>query len=147
MAAIAVSDTVSEAGASVPSNLALTPVRTKAAKSSEAVAGDLGDQPPRYRRLAEPALPVRVSNQFRGHTNKSTAKSLGLSVNKVGTHLQSIYANLGVQSRVQLTTRCASAALALVEILIDAPLWWFTVTRQWGLPPRDRRLAGSGAPP
>ena len=37
-----------------------------------------------------------------GHTNKSTAKSLGLSVNTVGTHLQSIYAKLDVRSRVQL---------------------------------------------
>jgi DNA-binding CsgD family transcriptional regulator len=38
-----------------------------------------------------------------GHTNKSTAKSLGISINTVGTHLRSIYAKLGVQSRVQLT--------------------------------------------
>jgi DNA-binding CsgD family transcriptional regulator len=38
-----------------------------------------------------------------GHTNKSTAKSLGLSVNTVGTHLRSIYIKLGVRSRVQLT--------------------------------------------
>jgi DNA-binding CsgD family transcriptional regulator len=38
-----------------------------------------------------------------GHTNKATAKSLGISINTVGTHLRSIYAKLGVQSRVQLT--------------------------------------------
>lgn len=38
-----------------------------------------------------------------GHTNKSAAKSLDLSINTVGTHLRSIYAKLGVQSRVQLT--------------------------------------------
>jgi len=37
-----------------------------------------------------------------GHTNKSTAKSLGISINTVGTHLRSIYAKLDVQSRVQL---------------------------------------------
>jgi DNA-binding CsgD family transcriptional regulator len=37
-----------------------------------------------------------------GYTNKSTAKSLGISINTVGTHLRSIYAKLGVQSRVQL---------------------------------------------
>jgi DNA-binding CsgD family transcriptional regulator len=37
-----------------------------------------------------------------GHTNKSTAKSLGISINTVGTHLRSVYAKLGVQSRVQL---------------------------------------------
>jgi DNA-binding CsgD family transcriptional regulator len=38
-----------------------------------------------------------------GHTNKATAKSLGISINTVGTHLRSIYSKLGVQSRVQLT--------------------------------------------
>jgi DNA-binding CsgD family transcriptional regulator/tetratricopeptide (TPR) repeat protein len=37
-----------------------------------------------------------------GHTNKSTAKSLSISINTVGTHLRSIYSKLGVQSRVQL---------------------------------------------
>jgi DNA-binding CsgD family transcriptional regulator len=37
-----------------------------------------------------------------GHTNKSTAKSLGISINTVGTHLRSVYAKLRVQSRVQL---------------------------------------------
>lgn len=38
-----------------------------------------------------------------GHTNKSAAKALGISVNTVGTHLRSAYAKFGVQSRVQLT--------------------------------------------
>jgi DNA-binding CsgD family transcriptional regulator len=47
-----------------------------------------------------------------GHTNKSTAKSLGISINTVGTHLRSIYAKLGVQSRVQL----ANALRELGEI-------------------------------
>jgi DNA-binding CsgD family transcriptional regulator len=37
-----------------------------------------------------------------GHTNKATARSLGISINTVGTHLRSIYSKLGVQSRVQL---------------------------------------------
>ena len=37
-----------------------------------------------------------------GHTNKSAAKSLGISTNTVGSHLRSIYSKLGVQSRVQL---------------------------------------------
>jgi DNA-binding CsgD family transcriptional regulator len=38
-----------------------------------------------------------------GHTDKSAAKALGISVNTVGTHIRSAYAKLGVQSRVQLT--------------------------------------------
>jgi DNA-binding CsgD family transcriptional regulator len=38
-----------------------------------------------------------------GHTDKSAAKALGISVNTVGTHLRSTYSKLGVQSRVQLT--------------------------------------------
>jgi DNA-binding CsgD family transcriptional regulator len=37
-----------------------------------------------------------------GHTNKATAKSLGISINTVGAHLRSIYHKLSVQSRVQL---------------------------------------------
>ncbi len=37
-----------------------------------------------------------------GHTNKSAAKTLGVSVNTVGTQLRSIFAKLGIQSRVQL---------------------------------------------
>ena len=38
-----------------------------------------------------------------GHTDKSAAKALGISVNTVGTHMRSAYTKLGVQSRVQLT--------------------------------------------
>jgi DNA-binding CsgD family transcriptional regulator len=37
-----------------------------------------------------------------GHTNRSAATELGLSVNTIGTHLRSAFAKLGVQSRVQL---------------------------------------------
>ena len=37
-----------------------------------------------------------------GHTNKSAAKKLGVSVNTIGTQLRSIFAKLGIQSRVQL---------------------------------------------
>jgi DNA-binding NarL/FixJ family response regulator len=37
-----------------------------------------------------------------GHTDKSAAKALGISVNTVGTHVRSAYSKLGVQSRVQL---------------------------------------------
>jgi DNA-binding CsgD family transcriptional regulator len=38
-----------------------------------------------------------------GSTNRETATKLGLSPNTVGTHLRSIFAKLGVKSRVQLT--------------------------------------------
>ena len=38
-----------------------------------------------------------------GHTDRSAAKTLGISVNTVGTHTRSAYTKLGVQSRVQLT--------------------------------------------
>jgi DNA-binding CsgD family transcriptional regulator len=37
-----------------------------------------------------------------GHTNKSAAKTLGVSVNTVGTQLRSTFTKLGIQSRVQL---------------------------------------------
>jgi DNA-binding CsgD family transcriptional regulator len=37
-----------------------------------------------------------------GHTNKSAASALGLSINTVGTHLRAVYAKLDIQSRVQL---------------------------------------------
>jgi DNA-binding CsgD family transcriptional regulator/tetratricopeptide (TPR) repeat protein len=38
-----------------------------------------------------------------GHTDKSAAKALGISVNTVGTQMRSARTKLGVQSRVQLT--------------------------------------------
>ncbi len=38
-----------------------------------------------------------------GHTNKSAAAQLNVSVNTVGTHLRSVFAKLDVRSRVQLT--------------------------------------------
>ncbi|MGW4531825.1 AAA family ATPase [Nocardia sp. NPDC004340] len=37
-----------------------------------------------------------------GHTNKSAAIDLGVSVNTVGTHMRSVFTKLGVRSRVQL---------------------------------------------
>jgi DNA-binding CsgD family transcriptional regulator len=37
-----------------------------------------------------------------GHTNKSAAAELGVSVNTVGTHLRAVFGKLGIQSRVQL---------------------------------------------
>jgi DNA-binding CsgD family transcriptional regulator len=45
-----------------------------------------------------------------GHTNKSAASALGVSINTVGTHLRAVFAKLGVQSRVQLANRFASYA-------------------------------------
>jgi DNA-binding CsgD family transcriptional regulator len=37
-----------------------------------------------------------------GHTNKSAASELGISVNTVATHLRAVFAKLAIQSRVQL---------------------------------------------
>lgn len=37
-----------------------------------------------------------------GHTNRTAASALGVSVNTVGTHLRAVFAKLGVRSRVQL---------------------------------------------
>jgi DNA-binding CsgD family transcriptional regulator len=45
-----------------------------------------------------------------GHTNKSAASALGVSINTVGTHLRAVFAKLGVQSRVQLANGLASYA-------------------------------------
>jgi DNA-binding CsgD family transcriptional regulator len=44
----------------------------------------------------------------KGHTNKSAASALGVSINTVGTHLRAVFAKLGVQSRVQLTNSLAA---------------------------------------
>ncbi len=40
-----------------------------------------------------------------GHTNKSAAAELGVSVNTIGTHLRAVFAKLGIQSRVQLANQ------------------------------------------
>jgi DNA-binding CsgD family transcriptional regulator len=37
-----------------------------------------------------------------GRTNRAAAEELGVSSNTVGTHLRSVFAKLGIQSRVQL---------------------------------------------
>jgi len=37
-----------------------------------------------------------------GHTNRTAAAALGISVNTVGTHLRVIFAKLDVRSRAQL---------------------------------------------
>jgi DNA-binding CsgD family transcriptional regulator len=38
-----------------------------------------------------------------GYTNKAASEELGISVNTTGTHLRSVFAKLGVRSRVQLS--------------------------------------------
>jgi DNA-binding NarL/FixJ family response regulator len=40
-----------------------------------------------------------------GHTNKSAAAELGVSVNTIGTHLRAVFGKLSVQSRVQLANQ------------------------------------------
>jgi DNA-binding CsgD family transcriptional regulator len=45
-----------------------------------------------------------------GHTNKSAASALSVSINTVGTHLRAVFAKLGVQSRVQLANCLAGYA-------------------------------------
>jgi DNA-binding CsgD family transcriptional regulator len=40
-----------------------------------------------------------------GHTNKSAAAELAVSVNTIGTHLRAVFAKLGIQSRVQLANQ------------------------------------------
>lgn len=47
----------------------------------------------------ESAVAELVGN---GHTNRSAAAELGVSVNTVGTHVRSVFAKLDVRSRVQL---------------------------------------------
>jgi DNA-binding NarL/FixJ family response regulator len=37
-----------------------------------------------------------------GRTNRAAAREMGISVNTVGTHVSSIFAKLGVRSRLQL---------------------------------------------
>lgn len=47
---------------------------------------------------------TRVARLIRsGHTNKAASEALGISVNTTGTHLRSVFAKLGVRSRVQLS--------------------------------------------
>ncbi len=46
---------------------------------------------------------VRVARLIAGgHSNRLAARELGLSINTIGSHLRSIFAKLGIQSRVQL---------------------------------------------
>ena len=46
-----------------------------------------------------------------GHTNKSAASTLGISINTVGTHLRAVFAKLRVESRVQLTNTLHDAGI------------------------------------
>jgi DNA-binding CsgD family transcriptional regulator len=46
-----------------------------------------------------------------GHTNKSAATDLGVSVNTVATHLRSVFTKLNIQSRVQLANELHKANL------------------------------------
>jgi DNA-binding CsgD family transcriptional regulator len=61
--------------------------------------GDHSGSQPRSLTEAERRVAYLVAD---GHTDKSAAKALGISVNTVGTHVRSAYSKLGVQSRVQL---------------------------------------------
>lgn len=69
-------------------------VRQHSAHTRPAIATGLDALTPAERRVAELI--------GAGHTNRSAARLLGVSINTVGTHLNSIYAKLGVRSRVQL---------------------------------------------
>ncbi|MFD5636195.1 response regulator transcription factor [Streptomyces sp. NPDC127077] len=48
---------------------------------------------------AERRVAALIAN---GHTNRSAARELGVSVNTVGTHLRLVFSKLRIQSRVQL---------------------------------------------
>jgi DNA-binding CsgD family transcriptional regulator len=62
--------------------------------------GDHSGSQPRPLTEAERRVAYLIAD---GHTDKSAARALGISVNTVGTHLRSAYSKLGVQSRVQMT--------------------------------------------
>jgi DNA-binding CsgD family transcriptional regulator len=47
-----------------------------------------------------------------GHSNRSAATELGVSINTVGTHLRMVFTKLGVQSRVQLANAVSRGELA-----------------------------------
>ncbi|MFK0160317.1 AAA family ATPase [Streptomyces sp. NPDC090493] len=49
-----------------------------------------------------------------GHSNKSAAGELGVSINTVGTHLRMVFGKLGVQSRVQLANSLNQGETAAV---------------------------------
>ena len=48
-----------------------------------------------------------------GHSNRSAARELGVSINTVGTHLRMVFSKLGVQSRVQLANAVNRAETAV----------------------------------
>jgi DNA-binding CsgD family transcriptional regulator len=76
---------------------------------------------------AERRVAILISE---GHTNKSAASALGVSINTVGTHLRAVFAKLGVQSRVQLANRLTSYTSEASDDSMRRP----------GLSPRSCRL-------
>ncbi|MFQ6332057.1 response regulator transcription factor [Nocardia sp. CWNU-33] len=65
-------------------------------------AGEAAKNDARHRTALTPSERRVAALIGTGHTNKSAAAELGISVNTVGTHLRSAFAKLGIQSRVQL---------------------------------------------
>lgn len=50
-----------------------------------------------------------------GHTNKSAAAELGVSINTIGSHLRQVFSKLGIQSRVQLANALRAQGSATAE--------------------------------
>jgi DNA-binding CsgD family transcriptional regulator len=73
-------------------------MRQAGVRRAKWVSDHSGSQPPLLTE-AERRVAYLIAD---GHTDKSAAKALEISVNTVGTHLRSAYSKLGVQSRVQL---------------------------------------------
>jgi Bacterial regulatory proteins, luxR family len=77
-----------------------------------------------------------------GYTNKAASKKLGISVNTTGTHLRSVFAKLGVKSRVQLSNVMHEQDTA-VHVQADEARESALSAVPGGLP----ALAASGIPP
>ena len=56
-----------------------------------------------------------------GYTNKAASESLGISANTTGTHLRSVFAKLGVRSRVQLTNVIHEEDLKVMRSTATSP--------------------------
>lgn len=106
--------------------------RLAAAGASRRYATDSGDRPVTGWASLTPGE-LRVAQLIGdGHTNRSAAAALRLSPNTVATHLRSVFAKLGVSSRVQLA-----------NALHDAPEWQ---RRPRQTPVDEQRDAASAAP-